>query len=182
MMRPRVSVRLLVLCAVSVDLGAGPMLAHAGDPCAAFTWDVRHERTLFSQPPQPLAAGQTPTDSPALTIDQLYQLRLSAQSKVSFVTPAHKGRGEGAYAGLVVVTVDTPGVYRVSLDQPVWVDAIVKGAVVAAKDFQGRPACNAPHKVVEFALPSATPVTFQFNGQVPTVKVTVSRSPAAQTG
>jgi hypothetical protein len=182
MMRPRVSAGLPVWFAVSVGLGIGPLPAHADDPCAAFTWDVRHERTLFGQPPQSLAAAQTPAASPALATDRLYQLQLSAASKVSFVTPPHAGRGAGAYAGLVIVTVNTPGVYRVSIDQPVWVDVFANGAVVAAKDHQGRSGCSAPHKVVEFALPSAVPVTLQFSGEVPTVKITVSRSPAPQTG
>jgi hypothetical protein len=182
MMRPRVSAGLLVLFAVSVGLGTGPMPAHADDPCEAFTWDVRHERALFAQPPQPLAAGQTPAASPAFATERLYQLTLSAASKVSFVSPPHEGRTKGVHAGLARVTVDVPGVYRLSLDQPVWVDVIAGGAVIAAKDHQGRPGCNAPHKVVEFALPSATPVILQFSGEVPTVKVTVTRPPAPQTG
>lgn len=178
MMRLRVSVHLLVLFGVSVGFGAGPRPAHADDPCAAFTWDVHHERTLFAQPPRPLAAGQTPAASPPLAPDQLYQLTLSPLSKVTFLAPpSRKGHGEQPYAGLVLVRVDTPGVYRVSLDQPVWVDVVVNGAVVAPQDHQGRPGCNAPHKIVEFSLPAGTPVTLQLSGEVPTVKVTVSRSP-----
>jgi hypothetical protein len=175
-----VSARLLVLLSVSAGLGAGPMLAHADDPCAAFTWDVRHERTLFSQPPRPLAAGQTTAASPALTADQLYQLNLSAQAQVTFVTPpGGKRRVEGAYAGLARVTVTAAGIYRVSIDQPVWVDAIANGAAITSKDFQGRRGCNAPHKVVEFALPAGTPVTLQFSeSEGSTITVTLTRSPA----
>jgi hypothetical protein len=184
MMQPRVSARLLVLFGVSVSFGAGPMLAHADDPCAAFTWDVRHERALFGQPARPLAAGRTPAASPPLATDQLYQLKLSPQTQVTFVAPpGGKRRVEVPFAGLARVTVHAPGVYRIALDQPVWVDVIAGGTVVAAKDHQGRPGCNAPHKIVEFALPAGTPVTLQFSGgDVATVKVTVSRSPAPQTG
>lgn len=113
-----------------------------------------------------------------LAPDQPYQLTLSPLSKVTFLAPpSRKGHGEQPYAGLVLVRVDTPGVYRVSLDQPVWVDVVVNGAVVAPQDHQGRPGCNAPHKIVEFSLPGGTPVTLQLSGEVPTVKVTVSRSP-----
>ena len=156
------------------------MLAHADDPCAAFTWDVRHERTLFGQPPRSLAAGQTPAASPALATDQLYQLKLSAETKVTFVAPpGRKRRVEGAYAGLALVTVDAPGAYRVSLDQPLWVDVVASGVVVAAKDFQGRPGCSAPHKIVEFALPGGKPMLLEFSSSVtPSIKVSVSRSPA----
>jgi hypothetical protein len=69
-------------------------------------------------------------------------------------------------------------VYRIALDQPLWVDVIANGTVVQAKDFQGRPGCNAPHKIVEFLLPAASPITLQFSGSaVRVVKVTVTRSP-----
>jgi hypothetical protein len=181
MMSPRMSLRLLLLFGAAFGFVAAPMLAHADDPCAAFTWDVRHERALFGQPARPLAAGQTTAASPILTTDQLYQLALSVQTQVTFTTPpGGKRRVEPAYAGLARLTVHESGVYRIALDQPVWVDVIAGGAVVAAKDHQGRPGCNAPHKIVEFQLPAGMPVMLQFSGgEVATVKVTISRSPAA---
>jgi hypothetical protein len=179
MMQSRMSARLLVLFSMSVAFGGGATAARADDPCGAFTWDVRHERSLFGQAPRPLAAGETPAASPALATDQLYELKLTTLAKVKFVIPpGGKARDKAAYAGLVLITVDAPGVYRVSLDQPVWVDAIASGTLVTAKDFQGRRGCNAPHKIVEFALPAGTPVTLQFSGEVPTAKVSISRSPA----
>lgn len=179
MRRVRVSARLLVLFGVSAAFGAGPLLALADDACAAFTWDVHHERTLFGQAPRSLAAGQTPAALPTLATDQLYQLQLSAKPKVTFVAPSgRQGRSEGTYAGLVRVTVDTSGVYRIALDQAVWVDVVSNGAIVEARDHQGRRGCNAPHKIVEFSLPAGTPMTLQFSGDAPTVKVTVTRSPS----
>jgi hypothetical protein len=175
-----VSARLLVLFGVSAAFGADPLPARADDPCAAFTWDVRHERTLFGQAPRSLPAGEAPGALPTLATDQLYQLTLRSRPKVTFVAPSgRKGRSEAPYAGLVRVTVDTPGVYRVSLDQPVWVDVVANGVVVAAKDHQGRPGCNAPHKIVEFSLPAGTPTTLQFSGDAPSVRVTVTRSPGS---
>ena len=82
---------------------------------------------------------------------------------------------ERAFAGLVRLTVETAGVYRISLDQPLWVDVIANGTVVPAKDFQGRSGCNAPHKIVEFQLPAASPITLQFSGSnVPVVKATAA--------
>jgi hypothetical protein len=179
MRRAHMSARLLILFGVSAAFGAGPPPALADDACAAFTWDVHHERTLFGQPPRSLAAGQTPAASPALATDQLYQLKLSAQPKVTFVAPpGRQGHSAGTYAGLARVTIDTPGVYRISLDQAVWVDVVSNGAIVEARDHQGRRGCNAPHKIVEFSLPAGTPMTLQFSGDAPTVKVTVTRSPS----
>jgi hypothetical protein len=172
------SVRLIALFGVSVSLIGGLKPAHADDPCAAFTWDVRHERTLFTQAPQAVVAEQALAVSPTLATDQLYQLKLRRQSEVSFATPPGRKPDDGTYAGLARLTVDTTGVYRVALDQPLWVDVLANGSLVRAKDFQGRPGCNAPHKIVEFLLPARTPITLQFSGgSTPTVEVTVTRSP-----
>jgi hypothetical protein len=172
--------RLARLLMVSISAMVGVGSVHANDPCAAFTWDVRHEQTLFATEPQTLVAGEKLAASPTLTIDHLFQLKLRGQSEVTFAAPpGRRPPGDGTYGGLARLTVDTAGVYRVSLDQPLWVDAVVDGAVLAAKDFQGRKACNAPHKVVEFLLPAGTPVTLQLSGgHTPAVKITVTRAPA----
>ena len=177
----QISVRLLLSFGLSltVSLGAGVGLARADDPCAAFTWDVHHERGLFGTTPHIVTGGQTADAAPALAADRLYQVELTAQSAVKFVEPPGRNRGTGgAFAGLVRLTVDTAAVYRISLDRPLWVDAIANTSVIAAKDFQGRPGCNAPHKIVEFLLPAGTPITLQFSGSsAAVVKVTVTRSP-----
>ena len=91
----------------------------AEDPCAAFSWDVHHERELFGQQPVDLASGKALADAPALTPDRLYELELRAQPEVSFAAPPSRiWAKEATYAGLVRLTVDTAGVYRFALDQP----------------------------------------------------------------
>ncbi|MBV8403199.1 MAG: hypothetical protein JO203_03330 [Gammaproteobacteria bacterium] len=105
-------------------------------------------------------------------------MKLAAPSDIAFLQPPGGKRGEnGAYAGLARLTVDSAGPYRISLDESLWVDVIVGGTPVPAKDFQGRPGCHAPHKIVEFVLPAGVPITLQFSGgRVPQVKVSVTRS------
>jgi len=173
--------RQVVLAAAFLAFTIAAKLAHADDPCAAFTWDVRHERSLFSQRPQSLAAGQTLPTAPAIVIERLYQLELQAQTEVAFpAIPGKPPKSAGAYAGLVKLTVDAPGVYRISLDQPVWVDVVQNGTTIAADGFQGRKGCSAPHKIVEFLLPAGIPLTLQFSGSnAAVVKTTVTRSPRA---
>ena len=153
-------------------------LAYADDPCDAFRWDVRRERKLFGQQPQPLAAGQITATAPTVLLDHLYVLKLTGQAEVTLVTPVKKPKGDEAYAGLVTLTVKSPGVYRISLDQPVWVDVVANGTVLPAKDHQGSRGCSAPHKIVEFLLPAGGPVTLQFSGgSATTAKLAVTRSP-----
>jgi hypothetical protein len=151
----------------------------AEDPCAGFTWDVRHERALFGTEGQAAEAGKSLTGAPALILDRLYELQLNAQTGVAFVVPPEKQRvKDDAYAGLTTVRIEAPGTYRIALDQALWVDVLVNGVPIHSQAFQGRPGCNAPHKVVEFALPAGA-VTLQLSGgRTATVKVTVTRSPA----
>jgi len=153
--------------------------AAADDPCAAFTWDVHHERELFAAAPQSVAAAAKLAAAPALAAEHLYALQLMQQSQVIFAVPPGKHRSaDGPYAGLARVTVPQAGAYRISLDAPLWVDLLVNGGALTARDFQGRPGCSAPHKVVEFELPANTPLTLQFSGaQSATVKIAVTRTP-----
>jgi len=74
--------------------------------------------------------------------------------------------------------VPQAGNYRISLDAPLWIDVLADAAALPARDFQGRPGCSAPHKIVEFELPGNTPLTLQFSGaQSATVRLAITRSP-----
>jgi len=170
----RLSASLLLLAAVPLAL------ARADDPCAAFSWDVHHERDLFSKEAVDLASGRALGDAPALTPDRLYELELRAQPEITFAAPPSRTwPAEATYAGMARLTVEAAGVYRFALDQAAWVDVVVNGALLKSRDFQGRPGCSAPHKVVEFALPAEKPVILEFSASVtPSLKVTVTRSPA----
>lgn len=167
---------LLVLCLL---LPPAAFASDAGDPCAGFAWDVHHERTLFGAKPLSLAAGKDAVSSPALTTDRLYELKMSALPQVAFaVAPGRRSASAAAYGGLATLTVAQPGVYRISINRPFWVDVLADGAAIRARDFQGRPGCNAPHKIVEFVLPAATRLTLQFSGDAAsTIRVAVSRPP-----
>jgi hypothetical protein len=151
----------------------------AEDPCAAFSWDVHHERDLFSKQPVDLASGKALADAPALTPDRLYELELRAQPEVSFsAPPSRTWPAEATYAGMARLTVETAGVYRFALDQPAWVDVVVGGVVLQSRDSQSRVGCSTPYKIVEFALPAGKPLVLEYSASVtPSVRITVSRSP-----
>ena len=70
------------------------------------------------------------------------------------------------------------GLYRIALDQPIWVDVVAEGTPVRSRDFQGRSGCSAPHKIVEFVLPAKVALTIQLSsGSGPTVRVAVLAAP-----
>jgi hypothetical protein len=166
--------------ATFVVLSVAATAVRAVDPCGEFAWDVTRERALFGAEPHRLPAGKDVSSAPELILDRLYQLTLSPQSSVTFVvTPAKKARTDGSLAGLGRFTVDTSGNYRVSLDRPLWVDVVSNGALLRSRDFQGRPGCTAPHKIVEFALPAGVALQLQISGATdPAVRVSLTRSPA----
>jgi hypothetical protein len=161
-------------------LGFGSLPALAADPCAGFAWDVARERALFDSAPQMLPAGKDRESAVALIPDRLYQLQLSSQQQVSFATaPGKQMPTDGAYAGLAVFRVATPGTYRIALDAPFWVDVVSEGKLVHSKDFQGAPGCHAPHKIVEFDLSGAQPFMLQLSGATSTtVRVSITLAPA----
>jgi len=156
--------------------------AHAADPCAAFKWDLSRERALFAGPAVPLTAGKDRASAPVVAPNRLYQLQLTAQDHVAFVTPpAKKMLAEGAYAGIAMLKVPVSGGYRVAVDNPFWIDVVLNGALVTAKNFQSQEGCSAPHKIVEFELAAAQPFVLQFSGAARgSVRLSVTQSPMQQ--
>jgi hypothetical protein len=136
----------------------------ADDPCSAFKWNVTEERAVFSQNPEPTAAGRKADAAPAMTIKKLYNLALSPQSDVKFaVPPGKKGLPDGAYAGLIHFRVPTAGAYRISMDQGFWIDVVSHLALVDSTDFTGAHDCSAPRKIVQYNLPANEDLVLQFS-------------------
>jgi hypothetical protein len=154
--------QLWVLLALGV--AAGSCLADE-DPCAAFTWNVAHERALFAGSPEAIVAGHDAASTPLLRSERLYQVQLAPQSQVAFVlAPGKKGSSpDGAYAGMGHFRLTQAGIYRVSADQPVWIDIVADGKMIDSADFQGRKGCSTPHKIIQYALPAERDLVLQLS-------------------
>lgn len=129
--------------------------AHAADadPCAGFSWDVAHERTLFAAAPESATAGVRAGSAPALSVDKLYRLALAEEGKVTFAAaPERKRAGERTYAGLARLHIRVAGTYRVALNRPFWIDIVQDGKLISSSGFTGSHGCDAPRKVVQYAL------------------------------
>jgi hypothetical protein len=151
----------------------------AGDQCIEFAWDVRAEHLIFAMQPQPLAAGSDRASTPSVSLDRLFLLHLQKQDDVKFPTPpgALEARPD-SFGGLALLQVAVPGAYRISADQPVWIDVAFNGALLKPQDFQGRRGCNAPHKIVEFQLPMGVQLTLQIsNAANADVRISITPSP-----
>jgi hypothetical protein len=174
----RLNKAIWLLLIVLVDTGVES--AFAADPCSEFKWDVSKEHALFGAPGLALSAGKDAATAPTIGTDRLYVLQLAPQPEVAFaLAPGKKMLADGAYAGLATLKLDTPGNYRVSLDVPLWIDAVANGKLAVTKDFQGQQRCDAPHKIVEFDLSGAQQFVLQMSGSAkPTVRLTVTQAPA----
>ena len=162
-------------------LAHGPTAARAAEPCIEFAWDARAEHALYAMPAVQLAAASERPHGAVLSVDRLFQLRLSPQTEVRYPTPpgAHSA-SEHAFGGLAEFTLAVAGAYRISADGPVWIDVAFNGVLLKPQDFEGRRGCRNPHKIVEFVLPMGVPLTLQLSGAVSAdLKVTVTPSPPA---
>lgn len=137
-------------------------------------------RALFGSAPEAKIAGRETQTAPDLMADTLCEVQLSPERSVSFATePGGEQLEQHAYAGLARFSVSPPGTYRLSVDQPLWLDVMLKGQVIAAKDFQAHAGCNAPHQVVEFDLPFADALSVQISAATASsVRLALTPAPA----
>jgi hypothetical protein len=163
----------LLLCSAV----AGGALA-ADDPCVGFSWDVSRERALFAANAEAAPGGKDAASARLLVPDRLYELTLVPQEQVTFAAPPGRKKSvDGASAALARVHLTTAGEYRISVDQPFWIDVVADHQIVASKDFQGRPGCQAPHKIVLYRLPAGRDLILQFSGAIgPRLRLTITRS------
>ena len=172
----RKSALLLVLALL---MGGAAVPAPADEGCLDFKWDVSKERALFAAVPTPLQAGKDALSAPTVVPNRLYSLQLSSQDRVTFkVTPPANKLTAAGYGGLATLTISAPGVYRIAMDLPSWIDVVADGALVKATDFQGQHECSAPHKIVEFELAGTRPLLLQLsNAGQDKILLTVTPAP-----
>lgn len=170
----RVAVVLLA-AAVAPAMAAG---MHSGHACTGFRWDASHEVALFAGEPTKISAGASAFAAPEMHTERLYEVELSAQSRVRFAVPPGKLMlTDGDDAGVLKLDIPAAGLYRVALNEPFWIDLVAGGRLVSATDFSGSPDCAGPHKIVEFTLPRGH-LLLQLSGYVAgSVRLTVTRVP-----
>jgi hypothetical protein len=169
------------LSSSAVAFAVAAPAAFADGQCIEFAWDARAEHALYAMQPELLSAGADRATAPAVSVDRLYQLRLKPQTAVQFPTgPGSREAAAGAYAGLAHLKVAVAGAYRISADQPLWIDVAFNGALLKPQDFEARKGCNAPHKIIEFVLPMGVQLTLQFsNAANPDAKIAITPAPDA---
>jgi len=161
---PRLAFTLL-LCWLGTASSAAVAAADFPPGCDTFSWDVARELAALQTPSTGITAGSGPDDVVRIELDTHYQVRLPAQSALTFAArPGKPMLDEDAYAGLLTFQVPGDGRYRVAITSGHWIDLVEGEEIVRSLDFQGRRACPLVHKIVEFELHAGRDLVLQFAG------------------
>lgn len=175
--------RLLILAAASLAF-ASPLTALAqqnsvaADPCARYKWDVTRERALFAAPASPIAAAKDGRSPPRIATDHAYRVELAPAAQVVFPTsPGKTSPPEGNYSGVLSFEAPVSGNYRVAVDLAMWIDVVADSRLLPASDYEGQHSCDAPRKIVQFALEAKKPLILQLSGAgEAAVRITIVRA------
>jgi hypothetical protein len=67
------------------------------------------------------------------------------------IRPSHPG-GSVSHGGMLTLTVDSPGTYRVAIGSGAWLDLVKDGTSLESVGHGHGPACSGIRKMVDFAL------------------------------
>jgi hypothetical protein len=174
--------RLLILVALLTCAVPLPAFSQkntvAADPCARYKWDVTRERALFAAPATPITAAKDGRSPPRLATDRAYRVELAPAAQVVFPTaPGKAPLPEGTYSGFLALKLPVTGNYRVAADLPMWMDVVADSRLVPASDYEGQHDCDAPRKIVQFALKANKPLILQLSGaSEAAVKIAIVRA------
>ncbi len=173
----RTSLALTIATATCIAVTSAP--ARAAESCSAYMMDVTAEVQLFREAPDPVRAGLNAGDAPQLEPGRLYVARLPLQKDVRLgATLARNPVDATKPGGLLKLSIDRPGKYRIAVDANFWVDALVDGVVVEALDFRSDRECAGPRKIVSFDFPAGREVPVHFvDATAAQVRVTVTPVP-----
>lgn len=169
------SMRLFGVSCLALTVMHAAVAAEPATTCQASGWDMSRELKAFGRPPQSEAAGSSVSNMPLLRLDTLYGLRLRTQSEVEFVQPPGKApNGPTPMGGIIRFKVPTRGVYRVTLDSPLWIDVVTATGIIAPSAYTGWHECTVFRKSVDYTLEAGQTVALQFSGAATDlVKVTI---------
>jgi len=169
------SMRIVGLCFLGLTVMHASVAGEPATTCQASHWDMSRELKAFGRPPQGESAGSSASTMPLLRLDTLYALRLRAQSEVEFVQPPSKAAsGPTPMGGISRFKVPTRGVYRVTLDSPLWIDVVTATGIIAPSAYTGWHECSVFRKSVDYTLEAGQTVALQFSGAATDlVKVTI---------
>ena len=152
----------LAVALSAVALAAAPGLAQAqeGFGCGGFKWPLDSERAALVSPDKPpLANGGALAFNIATTLE-LQPLASAGLPKA----PERAPKSALGFAGHFILAAPAkPGVYKITISSPGWIDLLDGDSFLHPKAFSGATGCEGARKSVKFDLPSE-PLALQFSG------------------
>jgi hypothetical protein len=149
--------------------------------CSDYTADLHSEMKLMSGHLTGVAAGSGVTDAAQIRPGVAYSVHLLSQQQVHFALPPSQNRnGAGRSAGLLSLRNLPAGSWRISTDNPVWIDLVASGQIVKSSGFEMKTGCTTILKTVFYDVRGKARVLIQVNGATrPSVRLLVTRAAAS---
>ena len=100
----------------------------------------------------PVTASAEAPGAPSVTFGRGLRVTLSANERLRFARPPLKAGAAATSGGMIAVTVETAGRYRIALGDSAWVDVITGTTAVDSVAHDHGPACSPIRKMVDFDL------------------------------
>lgn len=139
-----------------------------GASCQAPGWDMAGEISAFKSTAENVSAGGSVETLPPLEMGVLYVLKLRPQTEVSYLrTSDKKSLVQAPLGGLASFAVPKAGVYRITVDSPLWIDAVGPEGTIAPGAFTGWHDCRLFRKSVEYRFEGPQSYVLQFSEATP---------------
>ena len=165
---------LLAVGLLAIASATAPGLAQAqeGSGCGGLKWPLDLERAALARPDRPSLANGGALPLSVATALELQPLASAGLPKA----PERAPKSAQAFAGHFALAAPAkPGVYKVTISSPGWIDVIDGESYLHPKAFTGATGCEGARKSVKFDLPSR-PLALQFSG-VESDRISVIVSP-----
>jgi hypothetical protein len=148
------------LFAAGLTFASSSAQAQEGSGCGGFKWALDAERAALVRPDKPSLAN-----GGALALNVAASLELQPLASAGLPkTPERPPKLAQSFAGHFALAAPAkPGVYRVTISSPAWIDVLDGGNYLHPTAFTGATGCEGARKSVKFELP-AGPLALQFSG------------------
>ena len=148
------------LSAVALAAAPGFAKAQEGSGCGGVKWPLEPERTALIRADKPSLANGGAIAFNIATSLELQPLANAGLPKA----PERASKSAQAFAGhFILATPAKPGVYKLTISSPGWIDVLDGEDYLHPKAFSGPTGCEGARKSVKFDLPSRA-LAVQFSG------------------
>ena len=171
-MRSAILGRAIIGAAAVLLAAIGPRPTQAAEDlsasCQSPGWDMGGEISAFKSTAENVASGSAVGALPPLESGVLYVLKLRRQTEVAYLQVSNKkSLVQSPLGGMTSFAVDKPGLYRITVDSPLWIDVVGPAGTIAPSAFMGWHDCRLFRKSVEYTLPGPETYVLQLSEATP---------------